>query len=134
MMGARAYPAWMRRHPEPVRLTLLAALCWTGAVEIIDALVELLIALVNKINTSAERRVEGELIADLKRVRGKEAILFALAEAAVDHPDDTVRRALFPVVGEATLCDLVREARATQTAFATRVRTMLRSSYSHHYR
>ena len=132
--AAAEYPAWMRRHPEPVRLTLLAALCWTRTVEIIDALVELLIALVNKINTSAERRVEGELIADLKRVRGKEAILFALAEAAVDHPDDTVRQALFPVVGEATLRDLVREARATKTAFATRVRTVLRSSYSHHYR
>lgn len=132
--AAVEYPAWMRRHPEPVRVTLLAVLCWTRTVEIIDALVELLIALVNKINTSAERRVEGELIADLKRVRGKEAILFALAEAAVDHPDDTVRQALFPVVGEATLRDLVREAKATKTVFATRVRTVLRASYSHHYR
>ena len=120
--------------PGASRLTLLAVLCWTRTVEILDALVELLIALVNKINTSAERRVEGELIADLKRVRGKEAILFALAEAAVDHPDDTVRQALFPVVGETTLRDLVREAKATKTAFATRVRTVLRSSYSHHYR
>jgi TnpA family transposase len=132
--AALEYPVWMRRHPAPVRLTLLAALCWTRTVEIIDALVELLIALVNKINTGAERRVEGELIADLKRVRGKEAILFTLAEAAVDHPDETVRQALFPVVGEATLRDLVREAKATKAAFATRVRTVLRSSYSHHYR
>lgn len=92
--AAVEYPAWLRRHPKPVRLTLLAALCWTRTVEIIDALVELLIALVNKINTSAERRVESELIADLKRVRGKEAILFALAEAAVAHPDETPHPAL----------------------------------------
>lgn len=109
-------------------------LCWTRTVEIIDALVELLIALVNKINTGAERRVAGELIADLKRVRGKEGRLFALAEAAVDHPDDTVRQALFPVVGEATLRDLVREAKANKTVFDTRVRTVLRASYSNHYR
>jgi hypothetical protein len=41
---------------------------------------------------------------------------------------------LFPVVGEATLRDLVREAKATETAFRSRVRTVLRSSYSTYYR
>lgn len=55
-------------------------------------------------------RVERELVADLKAVRGKRNILFALAGAAVEHPDDTVRRAIFPVVGEQTLRELVREA------------------------
>jgi hypothetical protein len=56
-------------------------------------------------------------------VRGKEAILFRLAEAAVAHPDDTVRTALFPVVGEKTLRELVREAKANEHAFQARVRT-----------
>jgi hypothetical protein len=78
--------------------------------------------------------VEGELLDDLRRVRGKQGILFRLAEAAVAHPDETVRAALFPVVGESTLRDLVREARASETAFRARVRTVLRSSYSAHYR
>jgi len=132
--AAREYPAWMRKHPREVRLTLLAALCRTRAAEITDALVDLLIALVHKIGAHAEKRVEGELVKDLKRVRGKQGILFSLAEAAVDHPDETVRRALFPVVGEGTLRELVREARANKRAFDTRVRTVLRSSYSGHYR
>jgi len=60
--------------------------------------VDLLIGLIHKINTRADRRVERELTEDLRRVRGKEGILFRLAEAAVEHPDDTVRNALFPVV------------------------------------
>jgi TnpA family transposase len=128
------HPAWLRRHRRAVRLTLLAALCWSRTAEIIDALVDLFILLVNKINTGAERRVEQELIQDLRRVRGKDAILFALAEAAVDHPDETVRQALYPVVGEGTLRDLVREARASKPTFDTRVRTVLRASYSNHYR
>jgi hypothetical protein len=67
-------------------------------------------------------------------VRGKEGILFRLAEAALEQPDEIVRRALYPVVGEATLRDLVREARANQAAFRQRVGTVLRSSYSGHYR
>ena len=132
--AARSYPSDLRAAPRPVRLTLLAALCWVRTAEITDALVDLLIGLVHKINARADRRVERELIDDLRRVRGKEAILFRLAEAAVEHPDDTVREALFPVVGEKTLRELVREAKANQQAFQARVRTVLRSSYSTYYR
>lgn len=53
-------------------------------------------------------------------MRGKEAILFRLAEAAVAHPDDTVRAVVFPVVGEKTLRELVREAKANEHAFQAR--------------
>lgn len=132
--AAQEYAAWMRKHQRPVRLTLLAALCWSRSTEITDALVELLIALVHKIDVRADKKVEGELIKDLKRVRGKEGLLFSVAEVAVENPDETVRRALYPVVGEGTLRDLVRESKANKTAFNTRVRTVLRSSYSNHYR
>jgi len=97
--AARSYPSDLAAMARPVRLTLLAALCWSRTGEITDALVDLLLALVLKINTKADRRVERELTEDLKRVRGKEGILFRLAQAAVARPDDTVRKALFPVVG-----------------------------------
>jgi hypothetical protein len=116
--AARSYPSDLRAAPRPVRLTLLAALCALRSSEITDALVELLIGLIHRINARADRRVERELTEDLRRVRGKEAILFRLAEAAVTHPDDTVRVALFPVVGEKTLRELVREAKADEHAFA----------------
>ena len=128
------YPAWLRAHPAPVRLTLLAVLCACRQTEITDSLMELFLGVVHRVNARAENRVEGELIADLKRVRGKEGILFSLAHAAVEHPDETVRRALYPVVGESTLRDLVREAKTNEAAFRARVRTVLRSSYSNHYR
>ena len=73
-------------------------------------------------------------MADLKKVRGKHGLLFALAEAAVEHPDETVRQAVFPVVPEATLRNLVREAKATEQLFRQRVRKEIRGSYSNHYR
>lgn len=110
--AAKLYPSDLRAAPEPVRLTLLAVLCWTRTAEITDGLVDLLIELVHGIGTRAENRVERELISDLRRVRGKEGILFRLAEAAIEHPDETVRAAVFPVVGEGTLRDLVREAKS----------------------
>ncbi|MGI5347299.1 hypothetical protein ACQEU8_03795 [Streptomyces sp. CA-250714] len=57
-----------------------------------------------------ERRVERQLTAELKKVRGREGILFKLADAAIGKPDEVVGTALYPVVAEKTLRDLVAEA------------------------
>lgn len=130
----KMYPSDFRDTSEDVRITLLAALCSSRQAEITDALVDPLVALVHKINARAERRVEKQLTAELKKVRGKEGILFKLAAAAVDKPDEVVRRALFPVVGERTLRELVAEAKANEKVFKAKVRTTLRSSYSSYYR
>lgn len=132
--AALEHPAWLRAHRREVRLTLLACLCWTRVGEITDALIELFIGIVHKINARAERRVETELLDDLRRVRGKQGLLFAIADAAVTRPEDTVRAAIYPVVGEQTLRDLVREAKANDRAFKARVQTVLHASYSRHYR
>lgn len=124
--AARSFPSDLRDMPEPIMLTLLAALCWVRSAEITDALMDLLIELVHKIGTRADRRVERELTEELRRMRGKENILFRLAEAAVDHPDDIVREAreaLYPVVGEKTLREPVKEAKANDQVFQARVRT-----------
>jgi len=132
--ASAAYPSDLRAMPQATRLTLLAVLCWSRTAEIIDSLVDLLIEVVHKIRAHAENRVEKELVRDLKRVRGKQGLLFALAEAAVEHPDDTVRTALFPVVSETTLRQLVKEAKASEQIFQQQVRKVIRGSYSNHYR
>ncbi|MGC9381502.1 hypothetical protein [Streptomyces sp. MH13] len=108
------YPSDFRGTAEDARITLLAALCSSRQAEITDALVELLVALVHKINARAERRAERQLTAELKKVRGKEGILFKLADAAIGKPHEVVREALYPVVGEKTLRDLVAEAKANE--------------------
>ncbi|TMD97619.1 MAG: Tn3 family transposase, partial [Chloroflexi bacterium] len=66
--AARQYPSDLRAMAAPVRRTLLAVLCWVRTAEITDGLVDLLIQLVHRINARAERRVEGEMIAELRRV------------------------------------------------------------------
>ncbi|MFC7826005.1 hypothetical protein [Streptomyces sp. NPDC057375] len=106
----------------PRRLTLLATLCHVRQTEITDSLVDLFIQLVLKINTRAERKVEKELGAELKKVRGKEAMLLRVAEAALSEPSGTVRRVIFPVVGgEKTLKALAAEAAANEARYKARV-------------
>lgn len=64
------------------------------------------------------------------------AIYTKMIDAALEHPDDTVRDAVYPAVpgGVKTLAALARELKATERAVAERVRYQLRGSYSHYYR
>ncbi len=130
--AARMYPSDFAECGDEVGRALLAALCWTRQAELVDGLVELLIGLIHKINARAERRVEKELIGELVTVRGKRGIFTKIVDAAIDHPDDTVRDALYPVVpgGVKTLDALARELKATERAVAEKVRYHLHGSYS----
>lgn len=68
---------------------------------------------------------------DATEARSADPPHFAAPPApAVRRADDTVRSALFPVMGGPTLRDLVREAKANEAAFQARGRTVLRSAYS----
>ncbi len=99
----------MRAHDTPMRLTLLAALCVLRSQEITDGLVDLLIQIVHKIQVRAEDHVEQEYVTRLKRIAGKDTILYHIAEAAVEHPDEPVREVVFQVASETLLRDLIKE-------------------------
>ena len=127
-------PSELRLRTATSRYALTAIFCWQRRREILDGLVELLIHTVHRIGATAEHRVEREMFEDFRRVRGKTTVLFKLAEAAVDNPDGVVHDVLYPVVGEQTLRDLVKEFKSSGPLFRTVVHTVMRSSYSGHYR
>ncbi len=105
--------AWeLRRHPERIRLPLLAFWCVPRQAEVIDGLVELLIQVTHRVTVKAERRTLEELVEEAVEVRGKAGILLRVAEAAVGSPEGVVREVIFPAAGQSTLEALAREARA----------------------
>ncbi len=127
-------PSALRAHPDAIRHTLLAALGHLRSREITDTLLDLFVQLIHQLGSRAEQRVEQTLLAEFKRVTGKTALLFQLAEAALAAPDGTVREVVFPIVGEQTLRDLVREAKATGGAYRQQVQGHMRASYGSYYR
>ena len=112
----------------------MAAFCSERSQEIIDNLIELLIQIIQRIGTRAERRINQQLLEDFKQVTGKTNLLFRIAEAAVNHPDGVIQQVIYPVVSQQTLRDLVREYKSTGTAYRQRVHTVMRSSFASHYR
>jgi len=127
-------PHELRRHPDAARITWLAAFVYLRARSLTDDLVDLLIETIHQIGARAERKVERELLDDLKRVTGKQNLLFELADATLAQPDGVVRDVVFPVVDEQTLRDLVKEWKATGPTYRTTVCTVIRNSYRGHYR
>jgi hypothetical protein len=89
----KMYPSDFESAPLPIRITLLAALCQVRQAELTDGLVELLVQLVHKISVRAEKKVEGEISAEFRRVHGKNGILVKLATAALALPEEIVRKA-----------------------------------------
>ena len=128
-------PVHLREHPSATKLALLCALLYLREREVTDALAQLLISTVHRINARSEEKVITELVKDFKRVTGKETLLRKIAEASLGTPDDTVREVIFPVVGgEATLQDLVAEYRTKGTEYQRQKRKVFKASYSNHYR
>ncbi len=127
-------PHELRRHPEASRLAWLAVLVHLRQGSLTDELVDLLIETIHQIGARAERRVERELLADFKKVSGKHNLLFELAAATLDNPEGIVRDVVFPVVGERTLRELVKEWKATEPSYQITLRTVIRNSYQGHYR
>jgi hypothetical protein len=87
----------LRRHPDRIRLPLLAFWCDPRQAEVVDGLVELLIQITHRITVKAERRVLEELVAEAVEVRGKAGILFRQscarpARSACHRADGCTRR------------------------------------------
>lgn len=131
--AATESPSHFRVQTAPVRFTLLAAFCVTRMAELTDSLVTHLTDMVHHINVRAERRVEKKFVAEFRKVHHKDRIWEKLLEAALGNPDGTVREVLFPVVGEETLRDLLREFKE-KGGYRQQVQTVLRGTYKTHYR
>lgn len=123
----------VKRHPEAIRYMLLATFCSLRAQEIRDSLAELLCDIVHRISSRSEKRVDNALLRDIKRVYGKDRLLFRMAEASIKAPTGKVQEVIFPVVGQGKLEEIVEEYRA-KGSYESQVQTHMKAAYGHHWR
>ncbi|CAI7974471.1 hypothetical protein FRAHR75_1390012 [Frankia sp. Hr75.2] len=129
-------PSHLRSHPHEVKVTLLAAYVYCRAREIIDTLVDLLISTVHRINARADTKVTSDFVAQLKRVSGKENILFKMTEAALSQPRAAVEDVIYPAVpgGHGTLVSLLQEYKTKGSTYRQHKQRVFKASYTSHYR
>lgn len=91
----------LRRHPDAIRYTYLSAFCLHRKAEIIDGLIELLLSVVHRIKTNADKKIGKQVLDEMKqRVDNKPRLLRQVAEAALAYPEKTIRDGIYPVMDE----------------------------------
>jgi len=126
-------PSEIRAHKDPIKYATLAIFCYVRSQEIMDNLVDLLIQVIHKIGTRSENKANKKLISELKKVDGKQAILLDLARVTVANPEGIIKEVVYPVVKAEILQKIIKESQLTR-GYKEQVYTLMRSSYSSHYR
>ena len=123
----------MRRHADHRRLGLCALYLMDRRGQMIDGLVDLLLEIVHRLRTRSRRKVITAIAKDIERVYGKDRLLYAIANAAVDDPEGRVIDVIYPVAGVAKLKAVIAEHDAKGT-LDRRIQMVMRGSYASHYR
>jgi hypothetical protein len=124
----------LRRHPVPIRYSMVAMFCWRRRQQVTDGLVDMLVQIIHTIGTRAEKKIDKKQFVAFKKVRGKVRLLYEVAEATVDQPDGVVKEVVYPVVSQKMLKELVAEFGTLSTDVEREVQETMRSAYSHYYR
>lgn len=127
--------AWeVRRHQDPAMYAMLTMFCFSRQREVIDGLIELFCQIVHRLNARAEKKVVKAMLKDFQKVYGKNTLLFKIAEASLENPDSQVQDVIYPIAGQTTLANLVKEFKSSGPGYKKQVHTLIRSSYGSHYR
>jgi hypothetical protein len=90
----------MQKHPETVRYALLGSFVEVRTKEVIDAITQMALDIIHKVDKRSDEQLNRELLADIKKVEGKMQILFRLAEIIVKNPNALIKDVIFPEVKE----------------------------------
>ncbi|MEM8860876.1 MAG: Tn3 family transposase [Chloroflexota bacterium] len=126
-------PREVRRHPDPLRYTLMSAFCISRSQEIKDNLIDLFIGVIKRMDDKAKKQVERHMLKELKKVRGKRHILYDVAKVAIERPLGVVNQVIYPIVNEQTLKQIVTEYQL-EGSYEDQTQVKTRQSYARHYR
>lgn len=124
----------LRRHPEPVRYTLLVAFCWQRFHEITDRAIEMFIQLLHRLETRSRKRVSEVVLKKAQRSLPHDQLLYKIAVAALADPEGLVKEVVYPIADEATLERLVETLDSSGGTFREQLQGKMRLSYTRHYR
>jgi TnpA family transposase len=126
-------PREVRRHPEPLRYTLMAAFCLLRSQEITDNLIDLFVGVIKRMGDKAKKQVDNQMLRELKKVRGKRHILYDVAKASVERPHGIINQVIYPIADENTLQQIVTEYQL-EGSYEDQTQLKMRQSYARHYR
>lgn len=103
--------------------------------EIKDNLVDLLIKILNNLDTNANRKIKKELAESTNYTRDKNKLLLRIAKAVLESPEAKTCDLIYPIADEQKLKNLINELEnKSDTVLNRKNYNNMRSSYQRHYR
>lgn len=124
----------LKRHPEEIRLTLLAAFCAVREKQIIDNLVDILTAIIHKMGVNAETKVNKSMAGDFKKVFGTLKCIYKIGIETRERPTEQAQHVVYDAVPKAFFDKVIAQVEAAGGTYEAMVRTTVLSSYGGHYR
>ena len=99
---------------------------------VLDSLVDLMIKLIRRTRTSAEKYVEKHIFHDIRRVGGKYDILATLATLNANNPKGIIEDEIYPVISKDKLEDVIIDlSNSGGKWYQNQVQTKMHSTYAH---
>lgn len=111
----------LRRHPVPIRYTLVAAFCWKRQQEVSDQLIDLLNGVIQKLKRRAEQRVAEEVFQDFKQVTGKHQLLYRIATVCLANPSGSIQEHIYPIASPQILQNIIQEFQSKGVTYQQRI-------------
>lgn len=125
----------IRSHPDYIKYALLAVYLWFRKVEIADDIINLYLNIYNKIERKGTKKTNAFILENIKATTpNKSKILYSIAGIALKSPDKTIKEAIFPVISQEKLKNIVAEKENDNINFSEELFNNMRSSYQKHYR
>ncbi|HDV5690335.1 TPA: Tn3 family transposase [Legionella pneumophila] len=130
----RLNPSDLKQMSDNKRCAHSFMYCHTRKEEIIDKTIDMFNRIIRNVIHKSEKRVVKKLINDVKKVYGKDTILFNIAEICLEQPDGTIRDKIFPIIGQDKLKNIIDEYKKKGPKYQSLLHQQIRSSYASHYR
>ena len=130
----RLNPSDLKGMPDYKRCSLLLIYSYIKREKIIDKLIDMFNRIIRNVVHKSEKRVVKKLISDVKKVYGKDAILFNIAEICLEQPNGTIEDNIFPIVGKDKLKNIIEEYKKKGPKYQSLLHQQIRSSYASYYR
>ena len=129
-----ALPSNIEEYVAENRYAMMASFCYIRRQLITDNLGDLLLHLIHKVKTSAEKYVDKKILSEVKKVEGKFDILYTLADTSAENPTGIIQEQIYPKVSQTKLRDLAKELRSKGRWYQSQVQIKMNSLYSHSHR
>lgn len=127
-------PSSITRYAPSLRYAYLTLFCHIRQQLMADALTDVLLKLLHRINTKAENFIDKKLKKDHKKVKGKMGTLLVLAQTSKDHPKGVIEKTIYPSVSQERLTEIVTDLGCNNNWYQNLVKEKSLSLYSHNNR